>query len=180
MAWTPPKTWITDEFVDAAELNAHLRDNLLAISSQPACRVFHNTTQAALNGLYTSLTFNTEIFDTDAIHDNATNPTRLTCKTAGKYLIGGSVEIDGTSGGTRRYLTLRVNGATYLASNGNTASAFPAAAGSDEVQLAIVSLYQLAVNDYVELQVFHDHGADRLINTSNPWTPSFWMQRMSD
>lgn len=28
MAWTSPKTWAAGEFVDAAEMNAHLRDNL--------------------------------------------------------------------------------------------------------------------------------------------------------
>lgn len=28
MAWTTPRTWVTSEFVTAAELNAHLRDNM--------------------------------------------------------------------------------------------------------------------------------------------------------
>lgn len=28
MAWTTPKTWAAGEFVDAAEMNAHIRDNI--------------------------------------------------------------------------------------------------------------------------------------------------------
>lgn len=28
MAWTTPKTWVAAEFVDAAEMNQHVRDNL--------------------------------------------------------------------------------------------------------------------------------------------------------
>lgn len=29
MAWTAPRTWVTDEVVSASQLNAHVRDNLL-------------------------------------------------------------------------------------------------------------------------------------------------------
>lgn len=32
MAWTAPKTWVAGETVTAAQLNAHLRDNLKAIT----------------------------------------------------------------------------------------------------------------------------------------------------
>lgn len=32
MAWTdPPKTWVTDELVDATDMNTHIRDQLIAI-----------------------------------------------------------------------------------------------------------------------------------------------------
>ena len=31
MAWTDPRTWVTDELVTAAMMNAHLRDNLNAV-----------------------------------------------------------------------------------------------------------------------------------------------------
>lgn len=33
MAWTSPKTWVTNALVTAAELNTHLRDNLLVLKS---------------------------------------------------------------------------------------------------------------------------------------------------
>lgn len=31
MAWTAPRTWVTSEFVTAAQLNTHLRDNMLSV-----------------------------------------------------------------------------------------------------------------------------------------------------
>lgn len=31
MAWTAPRTWVTDELVDASTLNTHLRDNLISV-----------------------------------------------------------------------------------------------------------------------------------------------------
>jgi hypothetical protein len=35
MAWTAPKTWVVGEAVTAADLNAHIRDNLLALKAPP-------------------------------------------------------------------------------------------------------------------------------------------------
>ena len=34
MAWTSPRTWVTGEVVTAAELNAHVRDNTIALRMQ--------------------------------------------------------------------------------------------------------------------------------------------------
>lgn len=36
MAWTAPRTWVTGEVVTAAQLNTHLRDNLLETSAATA------------------------------------------------------------------------------------------------------------------------------------------------
>lgn len=36
MAWTTPKTWAFKELLTAANLNTHLRDNLLALKSPPS------------------------------------------------------------------------------------------------------------------------------------------------
>ena len=33
MAWTDPRTWVTDELVTAAQFNTHIRDNLNTIDS---------------------------------------------------------------------------------------------------------------------------------------------------
>lgn len=36
MAWTDPRTWVTDELVTAAHLNVHVRDNLNALKAPPS------------------------------------------------------------------------------------------------------------------------------------------------
>jgi hypothetical protein len=48
--------------------------------------VIKGTSQPIDTGVYTALTFDTETFDTDNMHDNTTNPTRLTVNTAGLYI----------------------------------------------------------------------------------------------
>lgn len=55
MAWTTPRTWITAEFVTAAIMNLHLRDNLsalyggsLAIASQAAYDTFYAASATAM------------------------------------------------------------------------------------------------------------------------------------
>jgi hypothetical protein len=39
MAWTAPKTWVVGEAMTAADMNAHLRDNMLALKSPPTALV---------------------------------------------------------------------------------------------------------------------------------------------
>ena len=39
MAWTAPKTWVVGEAMTAADINAHLRDNMLALKSPPTSLV---------------------------------------------------------------------------------------------------------------------------------------------
>lgn len=39
MAWTTPKTWVVGEAVTASDLNAHIRDNLLALKAPPTTLV---------------------------------------------------------------------------------------------------------------------------------------------
>lgn len=39
MAWTNPRSWVAGEVLTASTLNTHLRDNLLAISANPALEI---------------------------------------------------------------------------------------------------------------------------------------------
>ena len=49
-------------------------------------RVYNDANISIPDNTETAVTFNTEEWDTDTIHDPSTNPERLTAKTAGKYL----------------------------------------------------------------------------------------------
>ena len=48
-------------------------------------RVYNTGNLTITNATETALTYNSEHFDTDTIHDTGSNTSRLTCKTAGKY-----------------------------------------------------------------------------------------------
>ncbi len=134
-------------------------------------RAYHDTNQSISDSTWTTLAFNSERWDTDAIHDNSTNNSRLTCKTAGKYLIIFSAEFQANATG-RRLLRVVLNGSTqivFITAGLNS---------SNESQLTLATIYDLSVNDYVEAQVFQDSGGALNINSTAQTSPEFMMQRI--
>lgn len=137
-----------------------------AIANRGA-RVRRSTNQTIANATMTAVSFDTERWDTDAIWDSS-QPTRLTCKTAGVYVITGHVRWDNNTGGTYRLATIRLNGTTEIARQTGVLSAYGEA--------SVSTVYKLAVNDYVELCVYQDSGGDRTLETQEAWSPEFAMQ----
>lgn len=133
-------------------------------------RVRRSTNQTISNATMTAISFDTERWDTDTIWD-AGQPTRLTCKTAGAYLITGHVCWDNNTGGTYRLATIRLNGTTELARQAGVLSAYGEA--------SVSTIYKLAVNDYVELCVYQDSGGDRTLEAIQAWSPEFAMQLLA-
>jgi hypothetical protein len=97
----------------------------------------------SIGTIRTALTFDQEDFDTDTMHDNSTNNTRITFTHAGKYMVGGIVC---TNANAVAGAAIRLNGGNEIAfvAMGN--------AGQDVNGGAIVqTIYSFAANDYVEL-----------------------------
>ena len=118
-------------------------------------RVYHSANQSIPNGTFTILAFDSEQYDTDNIHSNTTNNSRLTCKTAGKYLIIANIMwlyIGSPSGG--RAVRLLLNGVGQYC--GQETSAPVAWWGWEMLATTILSL---SVNDYVEVTVSHNQGS---------------------
>jgi hypothetical protein len=138
-------------------------------------RVFNSTNTGITSGSVLVLTFNSERYDTDNIHDPSTNPDafRLICRTAGKYLIVANVEWAPNASGTRQ-ITIRLNGATGIGAVMSPASP----AGLPTKQIA-TTIYDLAVNDYLELAVYQDSGGLLDIVSSANWSPEFMMSRIA-
>ena len=130
------------------------------------CKVYHNANQNVSNGSETALSFNSEDWDTDAMHDNSTNNTRITFKTAGKYFIQGHVQVadivDG-SGNTagRRHLAIRLNGG-----NRNVVSQSSPSLSDQWAHQASVML-DVSVNDYVELLFLQSSGETLAVQYNN-------------
>lgn len=105
------------------------------------------------NSAWTTVTFDTEAFDTDGMHDNATNNSRLTVAIAGKYLVTGTVYVDDTN-----IVGSQLAGARFIKNGGtteffglhfeNTSTAIPGAI------LTVTSVVSLAASDYMEMQAF--------------------------
>lgn len=133
---------------------------------------YHNADQSISNITQTALALNSERWDTDVIHDNSTNNSRLTCKTAGVYLIIGTMAYANNTTGVRQ-AAIRLGGSTFIASvlvNAN--------GGSNLTVLVVTRIYPLAVNEYVELVAFQDSGGSLNVTSAGNYSPEFMMIRL--
>ena len=145
--------------------------------TMPAARVYNDAAIDPATSSWVTLTFNTERFDTDAMHSTTTNTSRLTIPTGGDgiYLIGGNVDFDSGGGTGAKDLGLRIllGGATIIAQRlgyENVASV--------DVSMNIETVYALAATNYVELQVYTS--VDVNVLASGNYSPEFyaiWQRR---
>jgi hypothetical protein len=138
-------------------------------------RVYHNTTQTNADSTTAALAFNSERYDTDAFHDNATNNSRLTVPSGqgGTYLITAHLEWDTNSTGYRS-IGIRVNGTDIIA-----IQRFTSLGGGFATPQSVSTVYNLAVADYVEAIVRQNSGGTRTINNSANYSPEFTLQRIA-
>lgn len=128
-------------------------------------RTKRTATQSINNSTLTVVTFDAEDFDNDTIHDNATNPGRLTATTAGIYLVEATLVYAATAGGSIRSATIRKNAGTAYA--GNQA---PGSSGTVRTDVSVSALVDMSATDYVECLAFHDQGGALNIEVSNGTT----------
>jgi hypothetical protein len=155
MAYSTPRTWTASEVVTAAQLNQDVRDNVAFLANPPACRVYHNATQACADNAFTTLAFNSEQYDTAALHDTATNNSRITIPVAGIYLVTfyGTLELAAYN---HAEANLRLNGASTIGVGDNMDNA--TTSFGKTVELATV--YKFAAGDYIQIRVFQDNAAN--------------------
>lgn len=136
--------------------------------------VSNSGVQSISTATWTSLTFDTEEFDTDAFHSTVTNTSRLTVPSGkgGKYLIGGVFSWAGNANGTRNG-RIYLNNTTRLIDVG-----WPPHTTAAAQRFPIMTVYDLAVADYVELQVFQDSGGSLNTSITGFSTVNFWMYKV--
>jgi hypothetical protein len=134
-------------------------------------RVYNNADLSIPNSVLTALTFNTERWDTDTIHDTSTNPERLTCKTAGKYIISANIRWDGNAT-EYRALNIYLNGVDQIGREVRINLSATA------LTQTVTTIYDLAVNDYLTVVVFQASGGALLVTASVKYSPEFMMQRI--
>jgi hypothetical protein len=117
-------------------------------------KVFQSADQSLSNATFTAITFNSETFDTDGFHSTSVNTSRLTVPSgkAGYYLVTAQLAYNGNATGQRQ-AEVTVNAA------GGFAKFIQLNAGSSYVpQPKGVTILNLAVGDYVELNGYQDSG----------------------
>lgn len=150
------------EYVDAA---------LAAAVYTQGARVYNSANQSINHMTATTLLFDSERYDTDDIHSTIANTSRLTCKTAGKYVVTGNVAWDTNAAGFR-LVYIRHNVSASIAQIQNT----PLAAHYTEV--VVSTIFDFAVNEYVELRVYQDSGGALNIMQVANYSAEFMMQRI--
>lgn len=150
---------------------AYYTANIAPYFYKEGARVRHTVTQSIPDTTLTVLAFNSERYDTDGIHDPVTNNSRLTCKTAGTYLIGFTLLFDASAVGERR---------AQITLNGTLLLLYPNFPPRADYYCAIMgnTVYKLAVNDYVEVSVWQNSGNALDVKSTNAYTPEFYMQRI--
>jgi hypothetical protein len=117
----------------------------------PATKVYKGSITALPNGVETTLTFDTERFDSANLHDNTTNPDRLTCQQAGLYLITLSFNsnVSPTTG------VLRAG----IYKNGIVNALARSAMTANAVTHTLTTYARLAFGDYIVARILNTTGA---------------------
>lgn len=123
-------------------------------------RGFNSATQNITNVTITPITFNSENYDTNTVHDTGSNTSRFTVPSGkdGYWRFSGGTAWD-TNNTNSRYLWWRKNGTTEI--NGGMVNAIAISSGLAQTAAGVTLL--LAAADYMELMVYQDSGGTRAI-----------------
>lgn len=137
----------------------------------PGCRVYRSTNQSISNATGTAISFNQERYDPDNMHDNSTNPSRVTISKAGVYQVTGNIRTAANTTGARD-LWLQVNSSTIIGFNALTASATDS--GLSTMQVA--ATWKFAAGDYVELVLWQNSGGSLNVEPWSGYSPELSVQ----
>jgi len=170
MAWTSPRTWVAGETVTAAQLNEQIRDNLDFLHSKDHASAYDSTNQSLTDSTYENITFDSEHFDSNSMHNTSSTTSRIKCNSDGLYLAVFKVTFDTNTTGIRR-VQLRENAAGSSA--GGTARGVwngPALSGENTI-VAGSRLVRLVDTDYVEIFAYQNSGGalDVVNGSSQTW-----------
>ena len=144
----------------------------------PAVHVFNTSAITVTSGSRQVLPFDSERYDTHGMHVlSGDDRTRLTCKVAGRYHIIANATFQSLNGGSATYalLFIQLNGtSTDIAVD----SRAPVDAAGIGTGLSASVTYDLAVDDYIEVDAQHNYGSNRNILATGNYTPEFMMERI--
>jgi len=164
-------TFTAGQVLTAAEMN-ELGENSNNFRVPPMCRVKQTSGASIGDASGTILSFDAEDFDTDGMHDNATNNSRITINTAGVYLVIASVRYTaGVSDDTR----------ISIFKNGGSVGIDERGPNNTRSGQQVMGYYDLAVADYLEAQVYQNNSANtaRTIDTPYTFLSAAWIGQTS-
>ena len=143
-------------------------------ASSDAARVTSTSNITIPNSTFSTLTFDTEVFDQGNLFD-AGQPTRLTAATTGIYLISASVQFGNNQTGMR-HVNLTKNGSSDFATESRNA----VSTSGFSTYITISTVQAMSGGDYVEVRVFQNSGASMNVAGGVDYSPIFTMHRVAN
>lgn len=148
MSWTTPPDFTG--VIDDADWTIYAND-LRFLHTPPACVLERSTSQNISYATDTAITFTTEAADTDGMHSNVSNTSRITFQTRGRYFTS-AIMIYAFNNTSARRAFIRLNGTTF-----ETSENLPETAdGLADLNPHTTDDYAAA--DYVELMAYQLSG----------------------
>ena len=143
----------------AAALTSQQGPNLNPTMNIARVQVKNSTTQSVAHNTPTVLTFNTENFNTDAMHSTITNPSRITFNTAGTYQVSASASfpLATATAGVFARLYIQKGGSPLRYCTQNTVSA------SNDTIISFTTTLNVAAGEYIEVVAYHNAGSPVLV-----------------
>lgn len=142
--------------------------NGVPVTNPPACRITNSIALSIPNNAETTLTFDTEDYDTDTMHSTSVNTDLITFNTAGIYVVHFNCEFP-TNGNGFRYVIIRETG-------GNNGIAFvsnDSASITTGVGFSVSCTRKFAAGSSIRVRVFQNSTAALNIAKSEQFSPYF-------
>lgn len=172
MPYTAPPNFTTGTIVTETQLDT-LSDDISFLANAPRVSAFNSAVQSIASGAWTTLTFDSERWDTDTMHSTATNTSRLTVVTAGAYQAGGGVKLASAAAGDRG-IRILLNGTFPIAEE----EFYLGATQTTSLHIATGRPFGLSAGDYLELQVIQASGGavnTAVVSYSSPEFGAGWV-----
>jgi hypothetical protein len=139
--------------------------------------VYNNANQNSTSGVWLEVLFNSENYDTDGIHSTLANTGRLTCQTAGKYIVTACINWAANNNGLRVIGINLTNDS--IADAAVSEQRFNATTG-DDTWASTSCIIDMDVGDFVTVHVYQNSGSTLAIKYSaaSPGSPTLAMQRI--
>jgi hypothetical protein len=154
-----PGTWSAG-LVTTSMMNTRLRDVENWLLNPPHVHCFRSTTKTGTaNGSFVLHDLDSELYDwsVSAMHDNATNNSRLTAPEAGIYYIAGHIRFAANAGGARGIL-IRKNAAGNPVSGTAVIERYELPSSGNLGFVHWAGDFPMSAGDYVEMWTYQNSG----------------------
>ncbi len=175
MAYASPSTLPTGTLVTST-MWAQLVNNDKFFHAPPNVRVTRLASQTVTVSAYTAIAWSSKNWDNNSMF--ASTGTKLTCKTAGKFLVTANVIMQSSTTGTVRNIGIRKNSTGTGNPDQGTAGEKVNTATARAASLCISNLVSLTTGQFIEIAVFSDGSSNGLKTSTgvgSPYCSMLWV-----